>query len=380
MQHRVIESLVIAIALAGCSADTTASSAPPGVPIVSGASGSLPVAGSGTGPIVSNPLPVMGQAGVGVPPLTTSPRPAASSGAFPPAAGRVSVPPPPAAGSGIAAVAGSAPPPAAGSGSPVPTPTGGTEPTIPMPKGECPKIVSGGANIMGASVLLTVGTKSATQKGPIVIFWHGTGGNAATAGLELGAGVTSDVMATGGLIASMESAGQGNPIDWGVFTTGDFDVVDQIVACAVQQLNIDTRQIYTSGASAGGLAAGTLALARSSYIAGTYPNSGGVAPWPGLGVLQDPTHVPAAFTMHGAMGVDQVVIDFGTASKDLDKVITSKGGFAVDCDHGGGHVGAPADLKAAGWTFMKAHPFGTKPSPYAAGLPANFPKYCMIMK
>ena len=242
------------------------------------------------------------------------------------------------------------------------------------------KVVTGPAMIMGAMIQLTVGTKSPSQKGPIVIYWHGTGGNAKTAGAELGATVVSEVTASGGVIASMESGGQGNPIDWGVFTTGDFDIVDQIVACSVMQLNIDTRRIYTSGASAGGLAAGTLMLLRSSYMAAGYPNSGGVAPWPGLAVLQDPAHVPASFTMHGKMGVDVVVIDFGTSSMDLDRVITSKGGFAVDCDHGGGHVAAPANLKAAGWEFMKAHPFGTKPSPYAGGLPANFPMYCTIMK
>jgi poly(3-hydroxybutyrate) depolymerase len=241
-------------------------------------------------------------------------------------------------------------------------------------------IVTGPASIMGAGILLTVGAKSMSQKGPIVIYWHGTGGSAATAGAELGPTVVSEVMASGGVIASMESGGKGNPIDWGVFTTGDFEIVDLIVACAVQQLNIDTRRIYTSGASAGGLAAGTLMLARSSYMAAGYPNSGGVAPWPGLATLQDKTHVPAAFTMHGAMDVDKVVIDFGTASMDMDKVIAAAGGFAVDCNHGGGHVAAPADLKAAGWEFVKAHPFGTKPSPYAGGLPANFPKYCMIVK
>lgn len=233
---------------------------------------------------------------------------------------------------------------------------------------------------MGATLQMSVGAKSSSTKGPIVIYWHGTGGSAATAGVELGATVTSEVMASGGVIASMESGGQGNPIDWGVFTTGDYDIVDQVVACAVKQLNIDTRRIYTSGASAGGLAAGTLLLLRSSYMAAGYPNSGGVAPWPGLAVLQDKAHVPAVFTMHGAMGVDMVVIDFGTASMDLDKVIAGAGGFAVDCNHGGGHVGAPPDLKAAGWEFMKAHPFGTKPSPYANGLPANFPSYCMILK
>lgn len=68
-------------------------------------------------------------------------------------------------------------------------------------------------------------------------------------------------------------------------------------------------------------------------------------------ILQDPSHVPAALTMHGARGVDAVVIDFGDSSLREDIDIAKKGGFAIDCDHGGGHVGAPPDLKAAGPGF-----------------------------
>ena len=139
------------------------------------------------------------------------------------------------------------------------------------------------------------------------------------------------------------------------------------------------RRIYTSGASAGGLAAGALAYARSGYIAGSFPNSGGVVPSQGLNVFQDAMHIPAVFTMHGARGKDTVVVEFADTSLQLCNDVAAKGGFAVDCDHGGAHVAAPPDLKAAAWTFMKAHPYGTKPSPYAGGLPAGFPTYCKII-
>jgi hypothetical protein len=259
----------------------------------------------------------------------------------------------------------------------IPVASGGTDPTIPAPKGDCPTLATGAVSVMGATVTVWLG--SGTQPGPLMIYWHGTGGIAATATAELDPTLVADIMATGGAIISMESGGQGNPIDWGVYTLGDYDIVDQLVACAVKQLHIDTRRIYTGGASAGGLAAGTMAFARSSYLAASNPNSGGVAPWPGLSTFQDPSHIPAVFTMHGG-AADMVVISFGQASLDLDNADAAAGGFAVDCDHGGGHVGAPPDLKAAGWQFMKAHPFGTKPSPYAGGLPAGFPSYCMIIK
>ena len=32
------------------------------------------------------------------------------------------------------------------------------------------------------------------------------------------------------------------------------------------------------------------------------------------------------------------------------------------------------------WQFMKDHPFGVTPEPYANGLPASFPSYCKIIK
>lgn len=51
----------------------------------------------------------------------------------------------------------------------------------------------------------------------------------------------------------------------------------------------------------------------------------------------------------------------------------------VVCDHGGGHCQAPAAVQNAQWEFLKAHPFGVDPLPYANGLPADFPKFCKVM-
>jgi hypothetical protein len=97
-------------------------------------------------------------------------------------------------------------------------------------------------------------------------------------------------------------------------------------------------------------------------------------------MLQDPTHVPAVMTEHGAPGADVVIVDFSVQSMVLDVDVAMKGGFAMDCNHGGGHVGSPPDLKAAGWQFLKDHPFGVSPEPYANGLPSMFPSYCTIVK
>jgi poly(3-hydroxybutyrate) depolymerase len=156
---------------------------------------------------------------------------------------------------------------------------------------------------------------------------------------------------------------------------GDFDIADQIAACAVRDYHIDPHRIYTTGCSAGGLQAGCMGLMRSNYIAAVLPNSGGSV---FAQASQSPDHVPSVMTMHGAPGSDVVIVDFSQTSMTYDQAIKSAGGFVVNCNHGGGHCGAPADLQKAGWQFLKDHPFGVSTEPYAGGLPAGFPSYCMI--
>jgi poly(3-hydroxybutyrate) depolymerase len=155
---------------------------------------------------------------------------------------------------------------------------------------------------------------------------------------------------------------------------GDFDIADQIAACAVRDYHIDPHRIYTTGCSAGGLQAGCMATMRSNYIAAVLPNSGGVVFQQAL----EGMHVPAVMTMHGGAS-DMVIVTFSQTSATLDMQFKSAGGFVINCDHGGGHCQAPADLQAAGWVFLKDHPYGVSPEPYGMTLPANFPSYCKIL-
>jgi hypothetical protein len=122
--------------------------------------------------------------------------------------------------------------------------------------------------------------------------------------------------------------------------------------------------------------ASAMSVKRSRYVAAVAPNSGGLATTFGV-TLQDAARVPAVLNMHGGDG-DTVGINFGQTSARFADFIEPKGGFVVDCNHNSGHCGAPSDLTARAWDFMKAHPFGTRPSPYAGGLPGNFPTYCRI--
>ena len=211
--------------------------------------------------------------------------------------------------------------------------------------------------------------------GVLLFYWHGTGSRASEVGL-IGAG-QQRILDTGGIIVSPQSS---SGTTMGVQASGlsvwfaeDLTTADQIAACAVRDHGIDPRRIYATGCSAGGLMTGYMATNRWQYIAAAAPNSGGA-----LGQSFTGTYVPPVMTMHGAAGRDVVILDFAQQSLMFAALVASSGGFAIDCDHMGGHCGVPADLYAAAITFLLDHPYGVTPEPYQAGLPGGFPAYCVV--
>jgi poly(3-hydroxybutyrate) depolymerase len=262
---------------------------------------------------------------------------------------------------------------------------GGETPTL-LPKAtqSCPSINSGNLTFLGQSVTVWSGAPSATRQGSLVIYWHGTGGSPEEAVRALGQAAIDEITSSGGMVAAQaQTNGKGTNTGNNVWFTGDFAVADEVVACAIEQMRIDPRRIYASGFSAGGLQASWMAYARSGYLAAVVPYSGGLT---GLGTLvltpigmpQDPSNIPSAMAVHGREGADVLVLDFAVQSRAYLSDVKTKGGFAIECDHGGGHS-MPSDAGPAVWQFMKAHPFKAKPSPYVSGLPAGFPSYCEIL-
>jgi hypothetical protein len=292
---------------------------------------------------------------------------------------------PPTAGSGGAGGtlapsggSGGTPAPIAGSvAEPPPEPTGPLMPIIPPLMGECPTFTTGTKTINGlGGISFQVGAKvEGAPTGPLVFYWHGTGSSSFEGAQFPG---IQDTLAAGGVfVAFARSTGTGGDCSGtGTFSQDDFKIADQIVACAVKDHNIDARQIYATGCSAGGLFAGCMGIERSSYLAATVPNSGGITI--GYGAIQDPMRMPAVMTMHGG-GADMVIVAFGPTSKAYDSLMVKHGSpLVINCDHGGGHCGAPGSLYADGWKFMKAHPFGMRPSPWKDALPADFSSSCEI--
>lgn len=245
-------------------------------------------------------------------------------------------------------------------------------PVLPVYDGTCPTLATGTVSVLGQNVQLWVGAAQ-PEPGPVVFYWHGTASASNEAQFMLGSAF-DDILARGGMIASFTSTtGSGaNTSGTGTWYEGDFEMVDILIACAAEQLNIDTRRIYTAGCSSGGLQAGAMTYDRSSYLAGAMPNSGGLI----FPRMPQDSHVPSVITAHGAAASDVVIISFAETSATLNNGIAARGGYTVDCDHGGGHCGSPPELKAAQWQYLLDHPFGVSPDPYPMGLPASFPSYC----
>ena len=361
------------VSLSGCSPETQSTDRGK-LGVLGAGSGSAPPLGAtlpasgGGGPSSASGL--AGSASVSLPGIAGAPGapPAAASGpgVAKGIAGRPAVPTvPPATG----AAGASAPPPAAPT---VPMASGGM-PTLPPIMGDCPQFKNGTIMVAGhGGIQLSVGEKG--KGGPLLFYWHGTGSSPLEGANYPG---NSEIIAAGGIIAAFsgrQSSGMGGDCSGtGTHFKADFNAADQIVACAARDHGIDTRRIYTTGCSAGGLQSGCMAMVRSSYVAAAATNSGGVV-FPQAWQNQ---HSPAIFTMHGSAS-DMVIVMFSQTSATMDMSAKNHGSFVVNCDHGGGHCAAPGDLQKAGWQFMKDHPWGVAQSPWQAAIPSGVPSYCMI--
>jgi acetyl esterase/lipase len=257
-----------------------------------------------------------------------------------------------------------------------PTPVGAFEPAIPAVTEECPAFQTGTLTFMGLSgIQIVAGAKPAAPTAPMVFYWHGTGSTSGEFSLMAGA-VRSGVEVEGGILVSFQGTTGGDALSGtSVFGRSDLQLVDQLVACAVRDHNVDPRRIFTTGCSAGGLFATNLAALRSQYIAAAAPNSGGMT-FPQQFASD---YTPALMTVHGAPGRDVVVVDFSNTSATADRSFSGRGGFVIDCNHGGGHCGG-AGLAGDIWQFFEAHPYGVEPapSPWTSGLPSGFSGACEI--
>lgn len=253
--------------------------------------------------------------------------------------------------------------------------------SLPTPTGACPSFANGNAIFSPAetaerTVKLWVGDNP-QPGGMLVIYWHAYGSDPAEAAYTLSMPVIDAILADGGVVAAPYPADDVGEFPWFVVNNSprldDMLLGDEIVACAIEQ-GIDPRRIHTTGMSAGGLQTVAYSMARSRYVASVTSFSGGAyidLPF------EDPDNHFAAMIVHG--GDNDIfggIVNFKTLSLGWFNQLEGNGNFAFLCDHGGGHT-VPPGYGTSVANFFFAHPFGTQPSPYAAGLP-DFPADCSL--
>ncbi len=240
-------------------------------------------------------------------------------------------------------------------------------PTLPTNTEPCPTIQDGTISFLGNDVRIRMAPDAALQDGPLVFAWHGLGSspNGAIAHLLGPDNMLQQILDMGGMVAA--PFGHGGLTE---FTQADFDVTDEILACALQQVGIDPFQIHSVGFSAGGLQTTVMGDSRSNYIASIVGWSGGFrGP-----VQQNPGNLIPSLLSHGGVG-DFVFIPFNELMETYYSEVVAEGRFAILCRHGLGHS-VPVAIRELTLPFFLDHPFGTVPSPYEGGLPAEFPGYC----
>ena len=254
-----------------------------------------------------------------------------------------------------------------------------TEPVIPTPRGECPELATGTVTVLGMTVEVVAGTPGSTP-GPLLLAWHASGITGKDAIRLLPTSMKDGITAAGGIVFAPNSDGEPRDgtdtgLTFGVWFAGDFALADELVACAHAHHGIDPHRIYTTGCTSGGLMAGAFTVARSSYVAAAVINSGGLFS-PDAFTLQDPARVPSVISLYGIS--ELTLATFEHSSRLLVEAIRTGGGFAIDCPLDVNQCVPPVEVQERSWQFLKAHPFGVAPFPYADRLPVGLPDSCRI--
>ena len=258
----------------------------------------------------------------------------------------------------------------------------GDPPTgVPAPTATCPVLDTGStaphtvsvcpAGMTSCRNALVVNAHDASGTGPLAIYMHGTY-ESPTGVLPYDPidyppswgqrhGIRMEIETHNGLLIlpygdPAAAARTNNPFPWwpicgpegtGCDRTDDYQVVDELVACAVDQGLVDPARLTISGLSAGGIMT-SLELAARDYWAAGAVWSGGMP----MGAEFEPAGDAPVAVFHGGAGdvycgVGAVgCYSFRPPSESLAEDQVAAGNFAVICDHQAGHAAAMAQQGA----------------------------------
>ncbi|MDI1481847.1 hypothetical protein [Polyangium sp. y55x31] len=260
--------------------------------------------------------------------------------------------------------------------------------------GECPMLVSGHNLIKSGGAdrdfRLVVPTEiMPDERLPVIFLWHWLGGSADDFYEK---GQVQAAVDGQRFIAVIPESKDDITFKWPFDATQstarmeeEFVFFDDMLACVSAQFSVNKECVASAGVSAGALWTSQLAGGRGQYLSSILSFSGGtgglIKPFP------NPEHrMPAIVLWGGPTDNCFGVMNFETASKDLEKNLADRGHFFLECVHNCGHAEPPIDAVdgltsyASMWQFVLDHPYwlGAGESPYAKGLPDNFPTWCDV--
>jgi predicted esterase len=253
-----------------------------------------------------------------------------------------------------------------------------------VPTKPCPELVDGMVEFhpdgvaSPRDVRIWLDPDTAAEKdGPVVFYWHGTGGEPNEAMNGVGDLGIQEVLDAGGIVVAPTHDPGAGIFPWFLvlgMQQDDLLVADEVLACAQEQIGVDAARIHSVGFSAGALHTAQMSIRRSNYLASVTLYSGGLIGG-SMPMFADPDNDFPAMIFHGGNS-DVVVIGFKQASADYAAYIGDNGSFSFTCDHGMGHAIPPEQDSVM--QFFADHPWGTAPEPYMNALPNGFPAYCML--
>ena len=257
---------------------------------------------------------------------------------------------------------------------------------MPKPTGTCPGFADGAgctsdatslictfspATIEPRPVRIWISDAARKKPGPLVTFWHGLSRNAGDAVLPaagLGPDVVTDIVAKGGIVAAPERSEKRMTTSVSELPLADGArerrarrplVMDEVVACAIQEVGIDLRHIHTTGMSAGGLQTGAitaLAFGLSGEHGRLLRRSARACSTSRI----PKTTIPVM--LFSAVPTTWSVLNFSRYANQYHTALVDSGHFAVLCDHGMGHQ-VPADAALPAGNSCRTHPYGVTPEP-----------------
>ena len=166
---------------------------------------------------------------------------------------------------------------------------------------------------------------------------------------------------------------------YGVQAFGDdnADLVffDDVRKCMAEQVKFDSKRLYITGMSGGGMMTVFTSFARSEVIAAAAPFSGGF-----LFKFPSTTNKFPEIISWGGAGDSAYGQNFDTFANQLIPFMVSDKHVVVQCNHGTGHKW-PAAMTEASWGFLSQYTLGVAAvAPTDEALKANYPTYCTLAK